>query len=95
MIKIYFRNLGLYALYLSVCIGIGAAIMGVEDYFAMLSTPINTARLIVATVLSIGFNFYLASWEYNKRLHQEALSNYIAERIKTAKVIKLEDLEDL
>ncbi|MBP5593998.1 MAG: hypothetical protein J6Y02_01355 [Pseudobutyrivibrio sp.] len=94
MIKIYFRNLGLYALYLAVCIGIGAAIIGVEGYFTMLATPTNMARLILATILAIVFNFYAASWEYDKKLHEE-FSDYIAERIKTAKVIKLEDLEDL
>ena len=94
MIKIYFRNLGLYALYLAVCISIGVAIMGIEGYFAMLATPINIARLILVTILAIVFNFYAASWEYNKKLH-ETFSDYIAERIKTAKVIKLEDLEEL
>lgn len=90
MVKIYFRNLVCFGLLILICTGIGIFFMGFEEYLK----PIYIADLIVSSVLALIFSLPLAIWEYNERLKAD-FSNYIAERIKSAKHMSLEELDNL
>lgn len=90
MAKIYLRNMGIYALYVTACIVLGVIFWGFEGYF----TLVNVVRLMLATGLALVCNWLFAYWEHEQRM-QEELNNYIAERIKSAKRMSLEELDNL
>lgn len=90
MIRIYVRNMLIYALYVAVCIALGVIFWGFEGYF----TTLTIVRLIVATLMVAGFNILFAHWEYMERVNR-FFNNYIADRIKNAKHVSLEELENL
>lgn len=91
MTKIYLRNMGIYALYVTACMVLGVIFCGFEGYF----TLVNVVRLMLATGLALACNCLFAYWEYEKRVQQDELNNYIAERIKNAKHMSLEELDNL